>query len=279
MASNRIKYAYINYDEIADRIESGKIDQYDVIFTRDTHEQYFVKEDLSLLRIMSKVYCFDSVQNAVKSLNESSDTYAGQIVAISDNDLNVYHGYIVNKVDREYTVTSLADSGTQIDYDALAHRPIINMAGELANPVIIGSLENGLYSISGVYKIFQEHETIFSTSTKHLFLVDRSETNVYVKDISAKEMTTYTLSDGEVIKSEIITTGYLEDNHYISENDLDAKIEALDLVTKAEASEYVKQITTEYLNENLGNTIDEKIDERIASIVADDSDINNLFNN
>lgn len=277
MADNRVKYAYLNYGDISSRIENGDVDAYDIVFTKDTHEQYFIKEDLGLLRIISKVYCFDSIQSAKESLNNNTDTYAGQIVAITDNDSGAYHGYIVNKGDEEYTVTSLADSGTQIDYDTLAHRPIINKVGEVGNPIIIGSLDNGLYSILGSYKIFDEYETNFSTSTKHLFLVDRSEMDVYVKDISAKEIITYTLSNGEVTISRILTTGYLKDNHYITENDLDAKIKTLDLITKAEASEYVKTIINEYLEQNLGATIDTKIDEKIQSLVATDSDIENLF--
>ena len=275
MADNRVKYAYLNYDDIFNRIENGDIDAYDVVFTKDTHEQYFIKEDLELLRIISKIYCFDNVQNAKESLNNNSDTYPGQIVAIADND--VYHGYIVNKVGEEYTVTSLANTGTPIDYDALAHRPISNKVGKLENPVILGNLENGLYSVSGVYKIFDEYITIFSSSINHLFLVDRSGTDVYVKDISAKEIITYILSNGEVAKSNILTTDYLKDNYYVTENDLEAKIEALDFITKTEVSEYVKQITTEYLEENLGNAIDEKINKKISSMMIEDSDIEKLF--
>lgn len=277
MADNRVKYAYLNYADISKRIENGDIDEYDVIFTKDTHEQYLIKDDLSLLNIKSRIYCFNSIESAKESLNSNSDTYEGQIVAIADNDLGVYHGYIVNKVDEEYTVTSLSDSGTSIDYNSLAHRPVINKTGTLANPLVIGNLDNGLYSVSGEYKLFDEYPTIFSSSINHLFLVEKSETKSYVKDISAKEMITYTLSDGEVSKSELLTQQYLENNHYITENDFDAKLATLDYITKAEASEYVRQITTEYLNENLGNIIDTKIDEKISTLVVDDTEIEKLF--
>ena len=276
-SNNRVKYAYLNYNEIPERLKIGDIDEYDIIFTKDTHEQYLIKDDLSLLNIHSRIYRFDSIESAKKSLNSNSDTYKGQIVAIADNNLGVYHGYIVNRVNEEYTVTSLSDSGTSIDYNALAHRPIINKTGTLANPLIVGDLDNGLYSVSGEYKLFNEYTTIFSSSINHLFLVEKSETKSYVKDISAKEIITYILSNGEVSKSELLTQQYLSDNHYITENDFDAKIAALDYITKAEASKYVKQITTEYLNENLGNIIDTKIDEKISSLVVDDTEIERLF--
>lgn len=277
MADNRVKYAYLNYADISKRIENGDIDEYDVIFTKDTHEQYLIKDDLSLLNIKSRIYRFDSIESAKESLNSNSDTYKGQIVAIADNDLGVYHGYIVNRVDEEYTVTSLSDSGTSVDYNALAHRPIVNKTGTLANPLVIGDLENGLYSVSGEYKLFDEYPTIFSSSINHLFLVEKSETESYVKDISAKEVITYSLINGEVTRSELLTQQYLSDNHYVTENDFDAKIAALDYITKVDASEYVKQITTEYLNENLGNIIDTKIDEKISTLVVDDTEIEKLF--
>lgn len=274
---NRVKYAFINYKDIQTKIDNGDIDEYDIVFTKDTHEQYLIKDDLSLLNIKSRIYCFNSIVSAKEALNSNTDTYEGQIVAIADNDFGVYHGYIVNRVGEEYTVTSLADSGNSIDYDTLAHRPICNKTGTLANPLIIGNLDNGLYSVSGEYKLFDEYPTIFSSSINHLFLVEKSETESYIKDISAKEIITYKLINGEVSKSELLTQQYLEDNHYITENDFDAKIAILEYITKAEASEYVKQIITEYLDGNLGNIIDTKIDEKISTLIVEDTEIEHLF--
>ena len=74
-----------------------------------------------------------------------------------------------------------------------------------------------------------------------------------------------------------MTTQYLEDNQYITNDSFEAKLKTLDLITKAEVSEYVKTITNEYLEQNLGTTIDTKIDEKIQSLVVTDSDIENLF--
>lgn len=276
MADNRVKYAYLNYDEISNRIEDGDIDAYDIVFTKDTHEQYFVKEDLELLSIKSRVNCFDSVQSANTILNSSKETYEGQIVAIADNDLGVYHGYIVNKSDDTYVVTSLADSGIQIDYNSLKNTPIVNV-GTLAEPIIVGNLDNGVYSVSGEYKLFEDYPTIFSSSTDHLFFVGTDEGIKYVKEISSKTITTYTFADGVLNSSDVLTIKYLEDNGYITNDGFDAKIEALDLVSKSYVAEYVEKITTEYLDKNLGTTIDDKIDEKLASMVVTDSDIEDLF--
>ena len=273
MAENRVKYAYLEYSDISTRIENGEIDQYDVVFTKDTHEQYLIKDDLSLLNIKSRIYCFDSIISAKEKLNSNTDTYEGQIVAIADNDSGVYHGYIVNKSDNEYIITSLADNGNKIDYDSLVHRPIINKTGSLANPLTIGELDNGLYSVSGEYRIFSEYPTIFSSSINHLFVVEKANDKIYVKDVSAKKIITYVLSNGQVSIEDVITSNYLTENQYITETDFNAKIKALDFVTRNEISDYVKQITTEYLEQNL----DSKIDEKINSLIADDSEIDNLF--
>lgn len=273
MAENRVKYAYLDYSDISTRIKNGEIDQYDVVFTKDTHEQYLIKDDLSLLNIKSRIYCFDSIISAKEKLNSNTDTYEGQIVAIADNDSGVYHGYIVNKSNDEYIITSLTDNGNKIDYDSLVHRPIINKTGSLANPLTIGELDNGLYSISGEYRIFLEYPTIFSSSINHLFVVEKENDKIYVKDVQAKKTVIYVLSNGQVSIENVITSNYLTENQYITETDFDAKIKALDFVTRNEISDYVKQITTEYLEQNL----DSKIDEKINSLIADDSEIDNLF--
>ena len=273
MAENRVKYAYLDYSDISTRIKNGEIDQYDVVFTKDTHEQYLIKDDLSLLNIKSRIYCFDSIISAKEKLNSHTDTYEGQIVAIADNDSGVYHGYIVNKSNDEYIITSLTDNGNKIDYDSLVHRPIINKTGSLANPLTIGELDNGLYSVSGEYRIFLEYPTIFSSSINHLFVVEKENDKIYVKDVQAKKTVIYVLSNGQVSIEDVITSNYLTENQYITETDFDAKIKALDFVTRNEISDYVKQITTEYLEQNL----DSKIDEKINSLIADDSEIDNLF--
>lgn len=275
MAGNRVKYAYVNYDDIQRKIDSGEIDQYDIVFTKDTHEQYFIKEDLSLLRIISKVYCFDSIIEAKETLNKNTDTYVGQIVAIAND--NIYSGYIVNRENGKYTVNSLSDGRTPIDYDSIDYRPVINKIGTQDGNLIIGDLDNGIYSVTGVYKIFNEYPTLFTVASNHLFLVKKTDSISYVKDISAKEIITYTLSNGVVNVLKSVTTQYLEDNQYITNDSFEVKLKTLDLITKAEASEYVKTITNEYLKQNLGTTINTKIDEKIQSLVATDSDIENLF--
>lgn len=110
----RAKFAYINKDEIVPYIQDKKLNSADIVYTKDTHENYFISPDLVPIAIKSTVYCFETEEEAKEILNQSVDTYAGQLISIRKND--VYQGYIVNKSKEEdkYIVTSLADISQNI---------------------------------------------------------------------------------------------------------------------------------------------------------------------
>lgn len=112
----RAKFAYINKDEIIPYIQDNTLNSADIVYTKDTHENYFISPDLIPIAIKSTIYCFESEKEAEEILNQSSDTYAGQIVSIRKND--VYKGYIVNKSKEKdkYIITSLEEDTTQNIY-------------------------------------------------------------------------------------------------------------------------------------------------------------------
>ena len=91
----RAKNGYMRYASIATKIQSGEIDAYDVIYTTDTHENYVISPDLEPWVVRSRVYVFDSVEEANTQLNANTDTYVGQIVSVIVEDK--CKGYIVNK--------------------------------------------------------------------------------------------------------------------------------------------------------------------------------------
>ena len=132
---SRTKFVYLSYDDITTSIGNGVLDEYDMCITKDTHEIYVIREDLTPFAIKSKVYIFDSVEEANTQLNANTDTYVGQIVAVLCND--TYRGYIVNSVDSQFTVTPLWENPEQIDYNTLGNRPIINLEGTLGNTIIV----------------------------------------------------------------------------------------------------------------------------------------------
>ena len=112
----RAKFAYINKDEIIPYIQNNTLNSADIVYTKDTHENYFISPDLIPIAIKSTIYCFESEKEAEEILNQSSDTYAGQIISIRKDD--VYKGYIVNKSKEKdkYIITSLEEDITQNIY-------------------------------------------------------------------------------------------------------------------------------------------------------------------
>ena len=273
-AKNRSRYGYLNLADIQDRIDSGKLDAYDLIYTKDTHECYILTEDLKQVPIKSRVYQFPTEEEALLYLNAATDTYEGQLVAIKKN--NRYKAYIVNKDDEDlWCVTLLSDVDEEIDYNSLGNRPITNLSGTLANPVIVENLENGIYSIYGQYKVFDSIDTIFSSYENHIFLVEKSETETHIKDISSTDVITYSLVGDEIHQDKLVTSKFLEDNNYVTDSDLDKKLQTLDVLTKTEASEYIEQAVNSYLDSKLDSAIDQKLDEKI--IETADTEIADLF--
>jgi hypothetical protein len=102
MAKNRIKYAYKNRDEIQNAIDIGQLDAYDIIITKDTHEQFQVQEDLSYIPITSKIYTFPTIKDAENYIKTSSDKYNGQIISVLDGD--IFHPYMINQIGDNYFI-------------------------------------------------------------------------------------------------------------------------------------------------------------------------------
>lgn len=274
VAKTRSRYGYLNLADIQDRINNNKLDAYDIIYTKDTHECYILTEDLEQVAIRSRVYQFPSEEEALLYLNASTDTYAGQLVAIKRG--SKFKAYIVNKDDEDlWCVTLLSDADEQIDYNTLGNRPIINLTGTLANPIIVETLDNGIYFISGQYKVFDSIDTIFSSYENHIFLVEKSETETHIKDISSTDIITYSLVGDEIEQDKLVTSKFLEDNNYVTDSDLDKKIQTLDILTKTEASEYIEQAVNAYLDSKLDSAIDQKLDEKIVETA--DTEIADLF--
>ena len=61
---SRTKFVYLSYDDITTSIGNGILDEYDMCITKDTHEIYVIREDLTPFAIKTKVYIFDSVEEA-----------------------------------------------------------------------------------------------------------------------------------------------------------------------------------------------------------------------
>ena len=181
----RARFGYLLYDEMLLRIEEGKLDSYDVVYTKDTRQCFVITPELEPMAIHSRVYVFGSVNEAVESLNTSNDTYIGQVISILDGE--VYRGYIVNKGnDGKYFVTPLYEHPTEIDYDTLGNKPIENKTGTYNNPVILRDLETGLYNVVGKYKITSTENVSASINGNQLKItatgIGDAKVNLALKD-------------------------------------------------------------------------------------------------
>lgn len=266
----RAKFGYLNYDSMIKKIADGKLDAYDINFAPDTKECYVITPELTPWAIKSRVYTFDDENSAIEFLNTNSDTYAGQIVSILSD--NKYKAYVVNEDTQGFSVTPLSSYGDEIDYDTLGNRPIVNLVGTLDNPISIDSLESGIYMIKGQY-VIAGIDTVFLSASNVLFVVDKSESYLNFKKITSHEITDYSIIDGETKLNTIVTSDYLDECGYATTEYVDAKILALDFITKEEISEYVENV----INETLNDTIDEKIESKLAEAEADTSDIDSMF--
>lgn len=285
MATNRAKFGYLNYADMISLINSRKLNAHDIVFGKDTKEQYWISPELEPVPVHSRVLCFDSTTAAYKELNKDTATYDGQIVAIKVG--TNYEGHIVNtNTAGKYYVTPIGASG-DIDYNTITNRPIENLVGTLDKPVVIEELNSGIYKVSGQYRITTLIETVFLSSIPNLFFVSKYDTHIDIKQIDTDNTVIYSILNGQVLKKTVVTDDML--GNFASRDYIDSKIAALDFLTKDDIKEYVdelllntvEEMVTQKVEEVFEEVLDERIDSRIEvklseAEIAEDS-IDNLF--
>ena len=270
----RAKNGYMRYASIETKIQSGEIDAYDVIFTTDTHESYVISPNLEPWVVRSRVYVFDSVEDANTQLNANADTYVGQIVSIVIDEK--CKGYIVNKdALGNYYVDKLTID--DIDYNTLGNRPIVNLEGTLGNTIIVDELGNGIYNIKGQYKIDSSDITLNISANEILFMVEKSDDSIKIKQISHDNITDYLVLDGVITSNTYITSEYLSQCDYATKEYVDIKIAALQESINENVREYIADI----VDEQLGTVLDEKVENSMNNFLLDhmakDEDVTGVF--
>jgi len=264
---NRVKFGYLYYNDMLQKIADGIIDQHDIVFTKDTKEIYIISKDYEPIALKSKVYVYNSLAEAISGVNKNTDTYIGQVISILEGD--VYRGYIVNedkyKRGLTYTVSPLTDI-SNIDYNTLGNKPIINLVGTLDEPITVSKLDNGTYSITGQYKIDESEITTFLNASPVIVIIETKNNETLIKQISSMEIVDYRISNGLIEKKSYVTETFLQECGYATTNYVDEKIAALDFVTRNEVNTYVEQLINEIIENVLDAKIDEKIDEKIQPV-------------
>lgn len=265
-STHHSKFVYLNYDEIQDAINAGKLDIWDLILCKDTKEFVLIREDLSLASIKSKVYRYVDVESAEEDLNSSPETYEGQLVSILYQ--GAYVAYIVNKNKKDkFYVTPLSVYSGEVNYDTLGQRPVDNLEGTLDEPVTLTELKDGIYKIKGQYQITPNDETVYLSMNSNMFIVQHDENGqIFIKKISAYEICDYIVDKNYTFTTSVVpTTEWLKAQGYVTEGYVDAKIAALDFVTRDEIDQYVETLVIETINNVLETMVDEKIDEKFEA--------------
>ena len=132
---------------------------------------------------------------------------------------------------------------------------IPQIIGTSEKPIILSSLEPGLYRVLGTYKISPSTKTTTFTSIDHIVFVSDDE-DVNIKIITDSDITDYIVSEDEVaFIDKYATQGYV-----------DNKIEALEA--------QISQIISEF-DERVLEIVNERLD--IALDRVSEQYINNLF--
>lgn len=274
--NSRAKWAYLPYNSIQQKIDEGILDSYDVIYTSDSHENLIITPDLTLWSVRSRIYTFDSVADANTALNTNTDTYKGQIVSILNSDK--YTAYIVNQ-DPNGVYFATALSVENIDYNTLGNRPIENLVGTLDTPIMISSLDTGMYKVKGQYKISATDITTYLSTDGDLFIIGKSDTENIIKRFTKDTIQDYVISDNGIEKTTYVTDKYLLDNGYSTTTYVDSKLAAFEESIKQDIRTYVEQTVEDVITEKVDEIIDERLDAKLDERIKEstDEEVKNFF--
>lgn len=267
--NTRAKWAYLPYDSIQPKIDEGILDQFDVIYTSDSHENIIITPDLTLWSVRSRIYTFDSIADANSSLNTNTDTYKGQIVSILNDDK--YTAYIVNQ-DPNGIYFATALPAENIDYNTLGNRPIENLVGTLDSPIMINNLDIGMYKVKGQYKISETDITTYLSTDGDLFIIEESDTEKFIKRFTKDTIQDYVISDNGIEKKTYITDKYLTDNGYSTTNYVDSKLVAFEETIRQDIQTYVEQTVEQIIEQKVDEIIDERLDSKLDERIKGSTD-------
>lgn len=270
----RAKFGFLNYEDMLLKIAEGKLDAYDIVFSKDRKEVFILNENLEPIAMHSKVYVYESVEKANDALNANTDTYVGQVVSILNGD--VYYGHIVNKgADGRFYTKPLYEHAEPIDYNTLGNKPIENLTGTFNSPVILADLPTGVYNICGKYKITADNEKEYLTGERRLVLVNNMNNTTTVKVIAADGIINFVISNGTIISDRILTESHLKEQGYTTEVWVNERIKELDLVQRSEIDAYIQN----YISQALETMIEQKVEVAVSKKLQplSDDDLYDLF--
>lgn len=264
MAEISIKFGYLTSEEIQVVLNRKLLNPYSIIYNKTNHCQYLIKEDYTLFEIKSKMPIFVSKEEANRVINEDESTYSGEIVSVLVGDEFVAH--IVQGNPGAYFVKPVS-AEKDFSYNDLRDIPIKNVGTIPTQRVDILALEDGYYKVN--YFISPGKSEVNSI-VGNLFFIETVGAIKYIKRITQNNIFDYTVVNGVVSSNKYATEEYVKKQGYMTSEDVDIKLAALDLVTRKDLENYVKT-TCEALCKHL-------INEELQNRACTEEDIKRIFN-
>lgn len=211
MAKPKSKLAYLSYDQIQPRIESGELDQYDLVYEKNQRILYMIDKDKNVIPISSRLVSYQSEEEAIVDLNNRTDTYSGQVINVLNDGM--YIPYVVNKNnDNEYYITSIAEICEYTDYNKLSNVPITNIIANVEDNLVLSELSDGYYNVLGTFKISPIESTTHIVTSPVMYVIKHRGSDVYVRPLDSIENELYIVdSQGEIGQTIIPTMDEVED--------------------------------------------------------------------
>lgn len=148
------------------------------------------------------------------------------------------------------------------------------LTGTIQNPIILSTLNDGLYQVKGQHKITASHTTTFDSSSFIMVVVQTIGGIKKVARIASDEVVRYEIGDDlSVTQDAYVTESFLKDNEYVTEDYVDDKIAAMEAIILAD----VEAALPDMLAPIVRPVVDEEIDRMIQP--EDNQNIEDLFNN
>lgn len=261
-----LTFGYLKQDEIQKALNKNLIDKWSVVYTSDTKRQFLIDDKLDIIPIKSKVPVFSSKQEAIVTLNQESSTYEGEIVSILNGTR--FEAYIVNRdsINSRFVVNPLSEE-VDIDYDKLNNIPIINISGSITEPIDLATLSDGMYKIN--YFISPSTKKTISSYIGNIIFVETSNDIKTIKRFTSNKIYDYVIEGSNVSVKQYITEDFLKENNYITESDVDEKLEAFEILFNQKVEEYV--------NDKVRLLVIHVVSEELDNRYAKNEDITEMF--
>ena len=148
---------------------------------------------------------------------------------------------------------------------------IPEFTGTMQNPIILSSLDDGLYQIKGQHKITADDDTTFYSMTSIICVVQTIDEKKKIKRITADEIIDYVVNeDLSVTRDIIVTESYLESKGYVDAEYVDRKIAAMEQIIKddieAALPEMIEPIVRPVVEDVVDDTVQEIPEEDIEDL-------------